>query len=186
MTACTSDATETESGLSLDLDNLATTTTAGTEPVDEVKWNLPYEPMSLDPMFGFNYAENTVTANLCESLVRMKPDLSTEPGLATDVAQPDDTTLVYTIRDGVTFWNGNPLTAEDVAWSLYRVMKLNFGLATTWKAYGYSVDNIQGLIRATDPHTLVVELPQPADPLLLIDSLAISPSAVIVLSLIHI
>lgn len=47
-------------------------------------------------------------------------------------------------------YSGNPLTAEDVAWSLYRVMKLNFGLATTWKAYGYSVDNIQSLIRASD------------------------------------
>lgn len=106
--------------LELDLDNLATTTPAGTKPVDEVKWNLPYEPSSIDPILTWNYAENTATANLCESLLRMKPDLSLEPGLASKVDQPDDKTYVYTIREGVTFWNGNPLTAEDVAFSLQR------------------------------------------------------------------
>jgi len=155
LTACTTDTTETESGLSLDLDNLATTTTAGTEPVDEVKWNLPYEPMSLDPIFGFNYAENTVTANLCESLVRMKPDLSTEPGLATDVAQPDDTTLVYTIRDGVTFWNGNPLTAEDVAYSLKR--QVGETATSYFSSYFVNVDSVE----VTGPSEVTVKLKQP-------------------------
>lgn len=155
LTACTADTTETESGLSLDLDNLATTTTAGTEPVEEVKWNLPYEPMSLDPIFGFNYAENTVTANLCESLVRMKPDLSTEPGLATDVAQPDDTTLVYTIRDGVTFWNGNPLTAEDVAYSLQR--QVGETATSYFSSYFVNVDSVE----VTGPSEVTVKLKQP-------------------------
>ena len=155
LTACTTDTTETESGLSLDLDNLATTTTAGTEPVDEVKWNLPYEPMSLDPIFGFNYAENTVTANLCESLVRMKPDLSTEPGLATNVAQPDDTTLVYTIRDGVTFWNGNPLTAEDVAYSLQR--QVGETATSYFSSYFVNVDSVE----VTGQSEVTVKLKQP-------------------------
>ncbi len=92
----------------------------------------------------------------------------------------DGKQVTFHLRQDVKFHSGNPLTAEDVAWSLYRVMKLNFGLATTWKAYGYSVENIQSLIRATDAHTLVIDLPQTMDPLLLVDSLAISPSAVVV------
>ncbi|OFI39119.1 hypothetical protein BIU82_15890 [Arthrobacter sp. SW1] len=108
------------SKVSVDLANLATTTPRGTEAVDKVAWNLPYEPLSLDPMLGFNYAENTVTANLCESLMRMTPELGTEPGLAESVSAPDDTTRVYKIRAGVTFWDGSPLTAEDVAYSLSR------------------------------------------------------------------
>ncbi|MFP3449182.1 ABC transporter substrate-binding protein, partial [Pseudomonas sp. SIMBA_067] len=81
-----------------------------------------------------------------------------------DVSE-DGKQITFRLRTDVTFHSGNPLTAEDVAWSLYRVMKLNYGLATTWKAYGYSVENIQTLIRATDSHTLVVDLPQPVDPL---------------------
>ncbi|MDP5228544.1 MULTISPECIES: ABC transporter substrate-binding protein [Arthrobacter] len=106
--------------LSLDLNNLATTTPAGTTPVDNVKWNLPYEPSSIDPIFTWNYAENTVDASLCESLMRMKPDLSQEPGLASKVETQDDKTVIYTIRDGVKFWDGKPMTAEDVAFSIQR------------------------------------------------------------------
>ncbi|WP_022894670.1 ABC transporter substrate-binding protein [Agromyces subbeticus] len=156
LTACTATSTtDEEPGLSLDLDNLATTTTPGTEPVDEVKWNLPYEPMSLDPIYGFNYAENTVTANLCESLLRLTPDLKTEPGLATSVSQPDDTTIVYTIREGVTFWNGNPLTAEDVAYSLGR--QTGPDTTTYWSDYFLNVDSVT----ATGPYEVTVKMKQP-------------------------
>ncbi len=107
-------------GLGVDLNNLATTTAPGTESVAQVNWNLPYEPLSLDPMLTFNYAENTVDANLCEGLLRMNPDLTTSPGLAEKVETPDDTTLVYTLRDGVKFWDGSPLTPADVVYSIDR------------------------------------------------------------------
>ncbi|QJQ11593.1 ABC transporter substrate-binding protein [Pseudomonas putida] len=138
---------------------------------------------SIDPANAPGLDASGVNANLYDTLVKRDqgnpekhlPQLAERWEISEDGKQ-----VTFHLRSDVKFHSGNPLTAEDVAWSLYRVMKLNFGLATTWKAYGYSVDNIQGLIRAIDPHTLVVELPQPADPLLLIDSLAISPSAVIV------
>jgi len=138
---------------------------------------------SIDPANAPGLDASGVNANLYDTLVKRDqgnpekhlPQLAERWEISEDGKQ-----VTFHLRRDVKFHSGNPLTAEDVAWSLYRVMKLNFGLATTWKAYGYSVDNIQGLIRATDPHTLVVELPQPADPLLLIDSLATSPSAVIV------
>ena len=41
------------------------------------------------------------------------------PGLG-DVANPDPTTFVITLKDGVTFWDGTPLTADDVVFSLGR------------------------------------------------------------------
>ena len=37
--------------------------------------------------------------------------------LAESWEQPDDTTYVFTLREGVTFHNGQPLTAEDVKFS---------------------------------------------------------------------
>lgn len=156
LTACTAAQDDgEEGGLSIDLADLATTTEPGTQPVDEVKWNLPYEPMSLDPIFGFNYAENTVTANLCESLVRLTPELATEPGLASAVDQPDDTTIVYTIRDGVTFWNGNPLTAEDVAYSLQR--QLGETATSYFSSYFQNVASVD----VTAPDQVTVKLTQP-------------------------
>lgn len=100
------------------------TLTATPEAVGELEsasWNLPYgEPMSLDPIKGFNYPENQVAVNLCETLVQMQPDLSIEPNLATAWEQVDDTTYVYQIRDDVSFWDGSPMTMDDVVYSVSR------------------------------------------------------------------
>ncbi|MBL3688260.1 ABC transporter substrate-binding protein [Leucobacter zeae] len=130
-------------GAKFDVDpaKLATTTEPGTEPVDEVTWNLPYEPLSLDPMLGFNYAENTVTSNLCESLTRITPDLGTENALADKVENPDDTTYVYTLRSGVTFWDGTPLTADDVVYSLGR--QVGTESSTYWSDYFKNVASVE-------------------------------------------
>ncbi len=130
-------------GAAFDIDaaNLATTTEPGTAPVDEVTWNLPYEPLSLDPMLSFNYAENTVDANLCEGLTRITPDLDIENALAESVESPDDTTYVYTLRNDVTFWDGTPLTADDVAYSLVR--QVGPDSATYWADYFANVASVE-------------------------------------------
>ncbi|WP_419736141.1 ABC transporter substrate-binding protein [Pseudomonas sp. COR18] len=138
---------------------------------------------SIDPANAPGLDASGVNANLYDTLVkrdRGNPEQHL-PQLAErwDISE-DGRQVTFHLRQDVKFHSGNPLTAEDVAWSLYRVMKLNYGLATTWKAYGYSVDNIRSLIRASDDHTLVIDLPQVMDPLLLVDSLATSPSAVVV------
>ncbi|MBB2944335.1 peptide/nickel transport system substrate-binding protein [Actinoplanes lutulentus] len=102
---------------------LVETTPAATGDVDTVTWALPSgEPASLDPARTGDYSANTVGTNLCESLLRLEPDFSTAPGLASAVTQKDPTTVVITLRDGVTFWDGSPLTAGDVVYSLKRNM----------------------------------------------------------------
>ncbi|MHC6219784.1 ABC transporter substrate-binding protein [Arthrobacter sp. MMS24-S77] len=158
LSACSGGSGGTNNGvqaLKADLNNLATTTTPGTEPVDKVKWNLPYEPMSLDPMHSFNYAENTVIANMCESLVRMKPDLSTEPGLAESVTTPNDTTVIYKIRAGVKFWDGSPLTADDVAFSIQRQV----GSSST-SYFGFYFSNVSS-VGVTGDREVTVKLKSP-------------------------
>lgn len=59
---------------------LKTVTAPAAGELDKVTWNLPYEPQTLDPIRSFNYAENTVLANMCESLLRLTPDFGIEPG----------------------------------------------------------------------------------------------------------
>jgi peptide/nickel transport system substrate-binding protein len=102
---------------------LVSTTPAATKEIDKVTWALPSgEPTSLDPAKTGDYSANSVETNLCESLLRLKPDYSTEPGLASAVTQKDPTTVVITVRDGVTFTDGSPMTADDVVFSLSRNM----------------------------------------------------------------
>ncbi|MEV0968347.1 ABC transporter substrate-binding protein [Microtetraspora glauca] len=103
------------------LDDLLVITPAAQRDLDKATWNLPFgEPASLDPIKAFNYPENTVVANLCEGLMRLDPDYSMKPNLAEKVETSDQKTWVYTLRDGVRFWDGEPMTADDVVFSLRR------------------------------------------------------------------
>lgn len=134
--------------------DLKTSTAAAAKGLDRVTWNLPYEPQTLDPIRSFNYAENTALANMCESLLRLTPDFTIEPGLAEKAENPTPTTWVYTIREGVTFWDGKPLTAQDVAASLKR--HLDPALGTWWSDYFSTVEKVE----ASGPMQVTVTLKQ--------------------------
>ena len=67
-----------------------------------------------------------MVALLCESLLRQAPDGSIGPGLAT-LSTTNDTTLVFTLKDGITFWDGNPVTPADVVYSLQRNTNTSLG-----------------------------------------------------------
>ena len=101
---------------------LLQTTPAATGELDKVTWNSTYgELASLDPIKAFNYPENTIVSNLCESLFQMQPDFSITENLATGAEANDDSTVwTIGIRDDVTFWDGSPMTVEDVVYSLNR------------------------------------------------------------------
>ena len=103
------------------LAELAVTTEAASGELESATWNLPFgEPASLDPILAFNYPENTVVANICEGLMMIEPDFSVTPNLAESFDTQDGQTYVYKLREGVTFWDGSPMTAQDVAYSLNR------------------------------------------------------------------
>lgn len=88
--------------------------------IDLLNWNLSTgEPDTLDPTNAITYSGGTVVSNLCDPLLRVKPDFSVQPYLAT-YEQPSPTQIVFTVRDDAKFWDGTPVTAEDVAFSLER------------------------------------------------------------------
>ena len=82
--------------------------------LDSFTWALPYEAATLDPIKSWSYPENTILANLCESVVHLTPELKLEPGLASKVDTSDPKKVVLTVRNGVRFWDGSVMTAEDV------------------------------------------------------------------------
>jgi len=134
-----------------------TTTPEGKGPVDLVTWNLySGEPASLDWLYAYADSENTALGNMCEGLMRQNPDMSLSPALAADVQHPDDLTTVFTIRDDVKFWDGKPLTAEDVAFSLNRHLDPEAG--SYWGVPFY--DRVKS-IDATGDHEVTVHFKQP-------------------------
>jgi peptide/nickel transport system substrate-binding protein len=121
------------------------TTGTASKPVDSVTWDGGYRaPLTLDPIGLADYPEETTIPNLCEPLIRVAPDYSLSPGLATSWKYTDDTHLVLELRDGVKFWDGKPMTAEDVAYSIGRNLDPknasnyygSFALVTDVKATG--------------------------------------------------
>lgn len=117
-----------------------TTTPTATGAVDSVSWNLLLEPKSLDPSDAMNYGENTVIANLCESLLTQNPDFTIAPGLATLSANADRTVLTLDIDPKATFWDGTPVTGDDAAYSLTRVW--HPPVTSAWVGYFAAVTDI--------------------------------------------
>jgi peptide/nickel transport system substrate-binding protein len=132
---------------------LVATTPAGTKPVSSITWAVYRDVNSLDPIFAFDYPENTAISLMCESLLRQAPDGSLQPGLAT-IANPSPTTMVFTLRPGVKFWDGHPVTSADVVYSLDRNTNTSLG-----GFYGQVFDRVQS-IQATSPTQVTITLKQ--------------------------
>ncbi|TNF61359.1 MAG: peptide ABC transporter substrate-binding protein [Rhodobacteraceae bacterium] len=82
--------------------------------------NLP----SWDPTVGPSAVNPTIQGiyqSVFDLFIAQNTDLSFSPGLITAWGWNDDRTQIWMdVREGVTWHNGDPFTAEDVAWSLAR------------------------------------------------------------------
>ncbi|MFJ7213689.1 ABC transporter substrate-binding protein [Amycolatopsis sp. NPDC098790] len=120
--------------------------------VDKITWNVAGEPDTLDPRNAVNYASGQVTRNMCEGLLKMDAKFAVSPNLAT-YEQVSPTELKLKIRDGVKFWDGTPLTAADVVFSLQRSAAED---STVAFAFQFVQD-----IAATGDHDVTVTFSQP-------------------------
>ncbi|MFE6838364.1 ABC transporter substrate-binding protein [Streptomyces sp. NPDC057705] len=102
--------------------HLSASTPPARGEIDSFSWAVYAEPPTLDYTVAFDYPQNTILSNVCESLMRWTPALTTEPGLAQKASNPDPTTWVYDLRPGVRFHDGKEMTADDVVFSLGRQM----------------------------------------------------------------
>ncbi len=135
--------------------SLTDETAAPSADIDSFSWVSYAEPYSLDYAYAFDYSDNQVLANVCESLLRLNPDYSLTPGLAESFAHPTPTTWVYSIRDGVSFHDGTPLTADDVVVSMSR--HLDPAVGSSW----YSVYQYVASIEKTGDREVTVTTTQP-------------------------
>ncbi|KAA9106027.1 ABC transporter substrate-binding protein [Microbacterium rhizomatis] len=98
-------------------------TPAASGEVESIVWALSAgEPLTLDPQSSADYSPKTVVSNLCESLMLINADGEVVPNLATSLTTPDPLSLVVSLRDDAVFWDGSPLTVDDVVYSLDRLI----------------------------------------------------------------
>lgn len=82
-----------------------------------------YEPQNLDNTAGAGQGINEAfNGNVYEALFQLTDAGDVAPVLASDYTVSDDgLTYTFTLQDGVTFHSGEPLTAQDVKFSIERV-----------------------------------------------------------------
>jgi peptide/nickel transport system substrate-binding protein len=124
--------------------------------VDEITWNLGYgEPTTVDPLKAGDYGPCFIASQMHDTLVRYTPEWELQPCVAESWDQIDDLTLVYTIRQDATFWDGSPVTVDDVVFSMKRHMDPKTG--SIWAAFYSYVDSIE----QTDDWEITVKFTKP-------------------------
>src|SRR5258705_3872362 len=74
---------------------------------------------NVDPYYNSQRTGMVVAFQAFDCLVYRDPvTMEMKPALATSWKQVDDTTIVFTLRQGATFQNGDPFTADDVVYTI--------------------------------------------------------------------
>jgi peptide/nickel transport system substrate-binding protein len=138
--------------------------------------------ITLDPAEVFEFTGGEVIANVYDRIMTFEAE-DTEtlvPGVAESYAVSDDgRTITLTIRPGQTFHSGNPVTAADVAFSLQRVVKLDKTPAFILTQLGWSKDNVDEMVQATDDSTVVLKLGEDFAPTFVLNCLSAGVGSVV-------
>lgn len=119
-------------------------------------------PSGLDPANELGNVGTRVYYSIYDTLLRRDffDNNKLKPALATAWKRTSDTVMEITLRQGVVFHNGDPMTAEDVKYTFDRFLKPDTAFV---EARGYFI-NVQE-VQVIDPQTIRFITKQP-DPLL--------------------
>jgi len=138
--------------------------------------------ISLDPAQVFEFTGGEVIANIYDRITMYEPEDLTKMvgGVAESWSFSDDgKTITLKVRPGMKFHSGNPVTAEDVAWSLQRVVKLDQAPSFILTQFGWTKDNVDSLVKALDPSTVQVTILKDFSPGLVLNTFSAGVGSVI-------
>lgn len=117
-------------------------------------------PTYIDPAVGSDYSSSMSIINLYDSLVYPLPTGDIAPHLAVSwQVSPDGLTYTFKLREGVKFHCGKELTAEDVKFSMERLLTIGEGFAYLF------IDKIES-VEVLDKYTVQFKLKAPFGPFL--------------------
>ena len=114
--------------------------------------------ISLDPAEAFEISAGEVMGNAYDRLIRY--DVADPSKLLPDLAKSwkvsaDGKTYSFELKPGLKFASGNPLTADDVVFSLQRAVLLDKTPAFILTQFGLSKENVKDKVKQTGPLTLI-------------------------------
>ena len=135
----------------------------------------------LDPAESFEFSGGDVINNLYDKLLELDPKtLKLGPGLAKswDVSN-DGKTFTFKIDTSRKFASGNPVRAEDVVWSLRRVVKLDKTPSFIITQFGLTKDNVDQNITKIDDETVQMVVDRPYAPSFLYNALTADVASIV-------
>lgn len=136
--------------------------TAAAETTDgeasQITIGIPQDLNSLDPNKAVGSGTLEILFNIYEGLYKPDSDGNLIPAVASDYTVSDDKKVyTFTLRDGIQFHNGNPVTVEDVKYSIEKCAGNGTG-----EPLISAFSNIES-VETPDDKTIVISLTEPED-----------------------
>jgi peptide/nickel transport system substrate-binding protein len=131
------------------------TAKAADEQIEEIRWALPAVPETLFIPRAWTTYIGAIMSLVQDGMLAFNDNLALMPSVAESWEQVDPTTIKYHLRQGVTFQDGSPLTADDVVATMMFHMQPDSG--SQLAAFYSSVASVE----ATGEHEVTVKLKSP-------------------------
>ena len=138
--------------------------------------------ITMDPAEVFELTTGEIIANIYDRVMMFEPeDLQSLVGGVVESwnVSGDGKTITFSMRPGLKFHSGNPVRAEDVAWSLQRVVKLNKTPAFIITQFGWTAENVDNLVQAVDDSRLQITITEDFSPGLVLNALSAGIASVV-------
>ncbi|MDD8022478.1 MAG: ABC transporter substrate-binding protein [Paracoccaceae bacterium] len=138
--------------------------------------------ISLDPAEIFEFTASELAGNTYETLIGYDPknvaDIFGKVAESWEISE-DGKTISFKIKEGRQFASGNPITAEDVVFSLTRAVKLDKSPAFILAQFGFTPETVDDLIVQTGEYSLDFKMDQPYAPTLVLYCLTATVAMVV-------
>ena len=122
---------------------------AAPKQLDIVRVGVTAWPASLDPITKMGWTQNRILYQVYDTLLYCNDDSTISSYICDSWTRIDDYTTEYKLKEGITFHNGYPLTAEDIKFSLDRVL---------FDDSGYCDPNVTAVVNTIESVEVVDEL----------------------------
>ena len=122
---------------------------AAAEQLDIVRVGVTAWPASLDPITKMGWTQTRILYQVYDTLLYCNDDSTISSYICDSWTRIDDYTTEYKLKEGITFHNGYPLTAEDVKFTFDRVL---------FDDTGYCDPNVTAVVNTIESVEVVDEL----------------------------
>jgi peptide/nickel transport system substrate-binding protein len=137
--------------------------------------------VSLDPHEAYEFSGLDVINNTYDGLIELDPTKPGElvAGLAESWTVSDDgLSYSFKMKPDLTFSSGNPVRAEDAAYSLQRAVKLDKSPAFILNQFGWTKDNVDSMI-TTEGDMVMIKVDKPFAPSFLYNCLTAGVASIV-------